>query len=133
MSEKEVGRSHAARSERGSTAVEFVLLAPILVLILFSIIECGRYFNATITVTQAAREGVRDVAFSKPNATAQATAIAAAQPLVTVTPVVVRTCPSNGSGTSGELRVDSAFSYDIPFFRARTITISRRAVMRCGG
>ncbi len=46
-------------SDRGATAVEFALLVPLLLLLVFGIIDFGRALNAQITITQAAREGAR--------------------------------------------------------------------------
>lgn len=45
--------------ERGAAAVEFALLLPLLLLIVFGIIDFGRALNTQITLTQAAREGAR--------------------------------------------------------------------------
>jgi Flp pilus assembly protein TadG len=47
------------RTERGSVAVEFALVLPILMVLVFGIIDFGRAFNAQETLTQAAREGSR--------------------------------------------------------------------------
>ena len=46
-------------SERGAVAVEFALLAPVLIMILLGIMEFGRAYNAQVSLTNAAREGVR--------------------------------------------------------------------------
>jgi hypothetical protein len=45
--------------EKGQTLVEFALILPILLLVIFVIIESGRIFQAYITVQHAAREGAR--------------------------------------------------------------------------
>lgn len=45
--------------ERGEAVVEFALLAPLLVLILVSILELGRVVDAWLVVHNAAREGAR--------------------------------------------------------------------------
>ncbi|HID65103.1 MAG TPA: pilus assembly protein, partial [Anaerolineae bacterium] len=45
--------------EKGQTMVEFALILPILLLVMFVIIESGRIFQAYITVQHAAREGAR--------------------------------------------------------------------------
>jgi hypothetical protein len=50
------------RSDRGATAVEAALVLPILLLIVFGIIDFGRMMNAQITLNEAAREGARAVA-----------------------------------------------------------------------
>ena len=39
--------------------MEFALVLPILVLVLFGVLDLGRVFFATISLTNAAREGVR--------------------------------------------------------------------------
>ena len=45
--------------DRGAAAVEFALLLPLLLLLVFGIIDFGRALNAQVTLTQAAREGAR--------------------------------------------------------------------------
>ncbi|MGF7185899.1 Flp pilus assembly protein TadG [Desulfitispora alkaliphila] len=47
------------RERRGQALVELALVLPILLMILFGIIEFGRIFNAQLTVTHASREGAR--------------------------------------------------------------------------
>ena len=47
------------RDQDGAAAVEFALLLPLLVLLLFGIIEFGLAFNTRIQATNAAREGAR--------------------------------------------------------------------------
>ena len=50
------------RRDRGAAAVEFALVLPVLVVIVFGIIDFGRMLNAKIVLTQAAREGARAAA-----------------------------------------------------------------------
>jgi len=47
------------RRQRADAVVEFAILAPTLVLILFGILELGRVVDAWIVVHNAAREGAR--------------------------------------------------------------------------
>lgn len=47
------------KDDRAQAITEFVLVLPIFVLLLFSMLELGRIFNAWISVTAAAREGAR--------------------------------------------------------------------------
>ena len=47
------------KSERGASLVEFALVVPILLALVFGIIEFGWIFNGYITITGAAREGAR--------------------------------------------------------------------------
>ena len=50
---------HRLESERGSVAVEFALLVPVLFLILFGIINFGVLMYNQAVITNAAREGAR--------------------------------------------------------------------------
>jgi len=52
-------RHHILRDERGANLVEFVLILPLLVLLVFGIIEFGVNFDRKIGVNHAAREGAR--------------------------------------------------------------------------
>ena len=45
--------------EDGAAAVEFALLLPLLVVLLFGFIQFGTAFNTKIQATNAAREGAR--------------------------------------------------------------------------
>lgn len=47
------------KTERGQAMVEMALILPILILIVFGIIEFGRIFNTKLIVSNAAREGAR--------------------------------------------------------------------------
>lgn len=47
------------RSTKGQAILELALVLPILLLLVFGITEFGRIFNASLVITQAAREGVR--------------------------------------------------------------------------
>ncbi|KRE64305.1 pilus assembly protein TadE [Arthrobacter sp. Soil736] len=60
--------------ERGAVAVEFALLAPILIMLLLGIMEFGRAYNVQVTLTNAAREGVRAMAINNSQTTARAAA-----------------------------------------------------------
>jgi len=53
------GARRLARSERGTAVVEFALVAPLLFLIVFGIIEFGRILNGYNQLTQLAGQGAR--------------------------------------------------------------------------
>jgi len=97
-------------TDRGSVAVEFALVLPALLLILFGIIDFGRALNAQITLTGAAREGVRLDALGYPNAAIQAQVAAAAPGLSGVTTTVVVSCPP-GAGPTANAQVDVSYSF----------------------
>ncbi len=52
-------------SETGQTAVEFALIAPMLVVLLIAIIQVGIAFNSHVTVTDAARAGARQAVVAR--------------------------------------------------------------------
>jgi Flp pilus assembly protein TadG len=58
------------RNEQGAVAVEFALLAPLIVVILFATIEFGIAMSRALAYASAAREGARYAAVScRPDAT----------------------------------------------------------------
>jgi Flp pilus assembly protein TadG len=118
------------QSERGLVAVEFVVVFPILFLMLVGVVEFGRYYNASISVTHAAREAVRIVALDNA-ASASATATTAAAPVVVSVGSVV-TCPITGAPSNASVTVTNTFSFSY-LFGAASFPIARKAVMRCGG
>ena len=61
-------------SERGAVAVEFALLAPVLVMLLLGIAEFGRAYNVQSSLSSAAREGVRVMAIGNNPTAARAAA-----------------------------------------------------------
>lgn len=54
--------------DRGAAAVEIALVLPLLIAMLFGIIDVSRLFNAELQLSQAAREGAR-LASLRPNPT----------------------------------------------------------------
>lgn len=48
-----------SRPERGAALVEFTLVLPLLLALVFGIVDFGRAFQSWITITNAAREGAR--------------------------------------------------------------------------
>ncbi len=52
-------RDDSRRSQRGVALVEFAIVLPFLIVLLFSVWELGRIFDAWLVVTNGAREGAR--------------------------------------------------------------------------
>ncbi len=52
-------RAARRRRDRGASAVEFALVAPVLFIILFGIIDYGIWFSDSISARQAVRDGAR--------------------------------------------------------------------------
>lgn len=96
--------------ERGAAAVEFAVVLPLLVTMLFGIIELGFIFNRWITVTHAAREGVRRMALGDPEASAAAKALSAAGG-ISPTPTCSGSTPSPNT-----VQMVCSTSYDLQLF-----------------
>ena len=52
-------RRRTEKGEKGQALVEFALLVPIFLILLFAIVDFGMGFHSWITVTNSAREGAR--------------------------------------------------------------------------
>lgn len=125
--------------DRGAAAVEFALVLPILLLLVFGIIEFGRLYNIQTSITAAARQGARVMALNHgatPNSDATASLISAAKPYtvtasqVTITPA---TCPSNNTTNAiVKVTVDYPVNLLTGWFGA-SITLHGKGVMRCNG
>ena len=96
--------------DRGSVAVEFALVLPVLLLILFGVIDFGRALNAQIELTGAARDGARLAALGYPDAAVQARVAAAAPTLSGVTVTVAASCPP-GAGPAADAQVDVNYRF----------------------
>ena len=53
-------------SRRGQTLIEFAMILPILMMLIFGVIEFGRYLYLKNSVTNAAREGARKAVVTNP-------------------------------------------------------------------
>jgi Flp pilus assembly protein TadG len=56
------------RNEQGQTMTEFAIVLPVLVLLVFAVIQFGILFNNYVTLTDAARAGARKAAVSRNDA-----------------------------------------------------------------
>ena len=102
--------------DRGAAAVEFALVLPVLLLVLFGMIDFGRALNAQIMVTQAAREGARLGALGVAPATVTSRAQAAMGTLLPVVTVNTGTaCPVGAAaGVDAVVKVSYTFSFITP-------------------
>ncbi len=119
------------RRDRGAAMVEAAIILPILLMLIFGIIEFGRAYNAKNTLNQASREGVRKYALTQDFAQGEAAAKHAATSLDPNDLTVTATACNPGDPT--ELEVSYPFSYEIPFVGSRSFAMTSKAVMRCGG
>lgn len=122
-------------SERGAGLAEFALVLPVLLIILFGVIEFGFAFARSQSVEAAAREGGRLASLSSSSTedvsnrvdlTLGSTAFDG-RPVVAISP---RGC----AGREGEpvtVTVAAPYRITIPFVIDREVTLTGRAVFRC--
>jgi Flp pilus assembly pilin Flp len=116
------------KAERGAAAVEFALILPILILLLFGIVEFSRGFNAYLSVTHAAREGARLASigkFERSIVEKRAYPLKPSDGLQVIGPIYP---DGTRRGSPVEIEVIYPFRLSIPLFGKRTITISSKAV-----
>jgi Flp pilus assembly protein TadG len=121
-----------ATNEVGAAMVEMAIVLPLLMVLVFGIIEYGRLYNAQITLTHAAREGVRDYAIHQDPAQAESTARQAISNTMLPGPLGVTTSACN-PGSPTTMNLTYPFSIRIPFLGDDLLTITAEGVMRCGG
>jgi Flp pilus assembly protein TadG len=111
--------------------VEFAIVLPLLLMLIFGIYQFGRGYNAKVELTGAVREGARAAALGKTAAEVQ-NAVTAASPGLTPAPAATVLTACTGTNPNAVVRATYNVSYTIPFFRTGTWTLSVQGVMRCG-
>ena len=124
--------------DRGATAVEVALLMPILLVLVMGIVDFGLALRAQITITQAAREGVRVAALKQTGAATRAQTAASGLAIG----VAVSACPS-GTGGDATVTVTHTFNFVTPVGGlagllggggfGSPINLSAKGVMPCEG
>lgn len=116
-------------NEKGASAVEFAIILPVLVLILFGIFEFGRAYRDYLAITHAAREGARLAAVGNYS---EAEVRERAYP-VSPSTVSIAYLSSGGTPRHGD-PVEVTVGYDaplnIPFIPITTIHLISKARMR---
>lgn len=122
-----ISKTRKARKEDGQAMVEFAIVLPILLMLVFGIIQCGITFNHYLTLTDAVRAGARQAAVSRtlpdPAGAAEARVRSAASGSLsdaddpTALPVTVTPYdPASGQATfaqGGDVTVRAEYHYDI--------------------
>lgn len=112
------------RDERGAAAVEFAIILPLLIMILFGIFAFGRVYSQVEVFEGAAREGARAAAVegTEPDIV-NATQNAARPYTLSNRPSVSRLCTPTTIGQSTTVSWTQRFSIDIPL--ASNVTLDR--------
>lgn len=121
------------RSERGAVAVEFAILAPVLIVLLMGIMEFGRAYNAQVSLTDAAREGVRVMAISNNQASARTAAKNAA---VALNPTLVDSnIAFSATSCTADAQMTVTINYTLSTLTgiAGPFAMTGKGVMLCGG
>jgi Flp pilus assembly protein TadG len=104
------------KNEQGQTMTEFALVLPILVVLLFGIIQFGIAFNNYVTLTDAIRAGARKAAVSRqssdPVGACKAAVMAAADNLNKADLATNLSCSSTWAPGS-DVTVRADYRYDI--------------------
>ncbi|MGK3956920.1 TadE/TadG family type IV pilus assembly protein [Arthrobacter sp. R4] len=125
----------ASRSEersRGAVAVEFALVAPILLALIAGIVEFSHAFNLQISVTQAAREAARTMAITNDQDEAELAAANGAPGLETDT--FAYTFTPTACVADGTVNVEISYTADtLTGLFGSGVTLVGVGAMRCGG
>jgi Flp pilus assembly protein TadG len=126
-------------SERGAVAVEFALVVPLLLVLLFGIVSVSRAFQVQATLSGAAREAARTMAIQNDHAAAVSVARNAAATMgkVPASAVDVTVTPSTCTGADPKQNIVVTLRFPFQptgdFAGGKSFTIESKAVLRCGG
>lgn len=115
--------------ERGAVAVEMALVLPLLVMLVFGIIEFGRGYNAKVELTGAVREGARVLALGGTGGETDSAVTGAAPNLDSIS-ISKTACAGNGTGDA-TVTATYDLDYGIPFVASGTWTLRATGVMKC--
>jgi Flp pilus assembly protein TadG len=113
---------HSDIDDRGVVALEFVLIVPFLVALVFAIASFGLYFSKSVNVTSTARDAARTLALRKTPTYPSG-----------MTPSGVVTCAAGDTSNNSSVTLTSSYTFSIPFIPLGTKTITATGTMRCGG
>lgn len=120
-------------SERGAAAVEFAILLPLLVMLVLGTIEFGRAYNAQITLTNAARDGVRVMAITNDPTSAKAAAKTAAASVSTTIAISDVTLSTNACSAGAQVTLTITYNLSTITGIAGPFPMTGKGVMLCGG
>jgi len=128
------------RDQRGAAAVEMAIVLPVLVLLVFGIIQWSIYFNRLQGLQAAAREGARVAALpqsTQSDVKAKVTDAldgvlpSGATPTISVSPSSSNPCDLQAAGTSVTVTVKVSTDLNIPLWGNQTVTQTGKGVFKC--
>lgn len=130
---------NSSGDERGIAALEFALVAPILITLILGIVDFGDRYKTSAVYNNAAAAAARSMTIENSAAKAKTAAVGGGMPS-TLTPSVTYTpgyssCAQAGDGSFGNVTVtitNSNQSTVTKFFGAK-YTVVGKAVARCSG
>ena len=128
------------RDQRGAAAVELAIVLPILILLVFGIIQWSIYFNRLQGLQAAAREGARVAALpqsSQSDVTDKVTSALAGvlpttqSPVITVNPSSGNPCDLQDPDARVTVTVKANTDLDIPLWGSQTVTLTGKGEFKC--
>jgi Flp pilus assembly protein TadG len=119
------------KTEQGQTLTEFAIVLPLLVVLLFAIIQFGIVFNNYVALTDAARAAARKGAVSRnsndPKGDCEAQGAASAGDL---DPAKLKLTCSSPFTIDSDVQVDASYPYSVTLFGYPLIAGDLKTVMK---
>lgn len=112
---KTAERTSGRGRDDGAAAVELALVLPILLFIVFATIDVGRLIETQVTLTQAAREGVRVWALGNGTSTGPSTADVQAAVDEAAAPLSAGSVTATTDACTSNARTDVSVAYTFHF------------------
>ncbi|MDU0312662.1 TadE/TadG family type IV pilus assembly protein [Phycicoccus sp. M110.8] len=105
------------RRERGAAAVEFALVLPVLLMLVGAVLDFGNMYRQQIQLTNAARDGVRQVVANSASGWSQSQIqsriVQSASPLGVSSTATAWYCSTSGSTVTVTVTPTTAYSYTV--------------------
>jgi Flp pilus assembly protein TadG len=125
-------RNRNLASEEGAVAVEFAIIFPVLILVLFGIFEFGQFFSELEVYESAAREGARAAAVRGSASDIQAAVTSASSPFtVGGTPTADIVCTDLTVGQMVTVSWSQSFQINVPLWKNTTFQKTIGGSFRC--
>jgi Flp pilus assembly protein TadG len=124
--------------ERGAGLVEFALIMPILLMLVFGVVQFGLLFNRQQGIHAAAREAARVASLptssiteieQRANDALQGIPLSST-PVITITPLTAKPCEGR-QGETVVVTVQAPMNIEIPVWGSKAVTLEGRGEFRC--